>query len=219
MGGVPTGRHLPPGEYAVLAIGDSGNGTETEPRPRPLDRRADDELGLRMVNGIVRQSGGMVRLTSEPGAGRTVKIYLPLLAADETPTLTVPPPAGTETVLVVEDEDAVRELVRRTLARVGYRVLDAGNGQEATRVAERHDGPIHLLITDVVMPGMNGSELATELTRSRPDLEVIYISGYADSEVVRRGVRRDPERFLDKPFSSENLLRLARARLDHQATV
>jgi DNA-binding NtrC family response regulator len=172
-----------------------------------------------MVNGIVRQSGGMVRLTSEPGAGRTVKIYLPLLAADETPTLTVPPPAGTETVLVVEDEDAVRELVRRTLARVGYRVLDAGNGQEATRVAERHDGPIHLLITDVVMPGMNGSELATELTRSRPDLEVIYISGYADSEVVRRGVRRDPERFLDKPFSSENLLRLARARLDHQATV
>lgn len=219
MGGFPTGRHLPPGEYAVLAVSDTGTGVETEPSLPPLDRRAGDELDLRVVNSIVRQSGGMIRVTSEPGAGRTVKIYLPLLTADETPTLTPTPPSGTETVLVVEDEDAVLELVRRTLARAGYRVLEAGNGAEATRVAEHHDGPIHLLITDVVMPGMNGNELATELTRSRPDLEVIYISGYADSEVARRGVRRNPECFLDKPFSSENLLRLARARLDRQAAV
>jgi PAS domain S-box-containing protein len=219
IGGFPTGRHLPPGEYAVLAINDTGDDVETERRSRPLDRRAGDELGLRVVNSIVRQSGGMVRVTSEPGAGRTVKIFLPLVTADETPTLAMAAPTGTETVLVVEDEDAVRELLRRTLSRVGYRVLEARDGGEATRVAQRHDGRIHLLITDVVLPGMNGGELATELTRARPDLEVIFMSGYADNEVARRGVRRDPDSFLDKPFSSENLLRLARTRLDHQAAV
>jgi CheY-like chemotaxis protein len=219
MGEFPTGRHLPPGEYAVLAISDTGGDVDTEPSALPLDRRAGDELGLRVVNSTVRQSGGMVRVSSDPGAGRTVKIYLPLLTADETPTRLMAPSSGTETVLVVEDEDAVRELVGRTLSRVGYRVLEAGNAGEATRVAERHHGPIHLLITDVVMPGMNGRELAAELARSRPDLEVIYMSGYADNEVARRGVRRDPEFFLDKPFSGENLLRLARTRLDHQAAV
>ncbi len=219
LGGFPAGRHLVSGEYAVLAISDTGNEIETERSPRPLDRRAGDELGLRVVNSIVRQSGGMVRVTSEPGAGHTVKIYLPLLTADETPALAVTAPTGTETVLVVEDEDAVREMVRRTLSRVGYRVLEAGDGREAIGVADRHDGPIHLLITDVVMPAMSGGDLATELARTRPDLEVIYMSGYAEGEVARRGVRRDLDYFLDKPFSSDHLLRLARTRLDHRAAI
>jgi CheY-like chemotaxis protein len=219
LGGFPTGRNLAPGAYAVLAISDTGADIQMEAESRSFDRRAGEELGLRVVNNIVRNSGGMVRVTSEPGAGRTVRIYLPLLTSEETAAVMNPAPNGTETVLVVEDEDAVRELVRRTLSRVGYRVLEAGNGREAARVAGDHEGPIHLLITDVVMPGMNGKELAAELVRSRPDLEVIYMSGYADNEIARRGVRRDPDSFIDKPFSGESLLRLARTRLDHHAAV
>lgn len=217
MGGFPTGRQLSPGSYAVLAIGDSGSGLETEPLPRPLDRRAGEELGLRVVNGIARQSGGMVRVSSEPGAGRTVKIYLPLLDAAGPPSMTGLTPNGTETVLVAEDEDAIRELVKRRLSDAGYRVLEARDGNEALQVSGSHQGPIHLLVTDVVMPGMNGGDLAQALAGSRPGLEAMYMSGYSDNEILRRGVRRDDDRFLNKPFSGDDLLRKARALLDSRS--
>ncbi len=213
MGGFPTGRHLAPGQYAVLAVSDTGTGVETEAAPLTFDRRAGEGLGLRVVNGIVRQSGGVVRVTSEPGEGRTVKIYLPLVDPALSTTLAIAP-SGNETVLVVEDEDGIRELVRRILADAGYEVLEAGDGKEALLVADRHDGPIHLLLTDVVMPGMSGGELGEALTGLRPDLEVIYISGYADSEVLNRGVHRTEDSFLNKPFQGDELLHKVRGVLD-----
>lgn len=220
MGGFPSGRHLPPGQYAVLAISDTGNGLEAEPARRPRDRRAGEGPGLRVVNSIVRESGGLVRVTSEPGEGRTVKLYLPLVdaARSEESSIGEPPPHGYETVLVVEDQDGVRELVGRMLADAGYEVLKARDGPDALLAAERH-GRIDLLVTDVVMPGMSGGELARALLDEQPRLEVLYISGYADTEILNRGVRRAEESFLGKPFNGDDLLRKVRALLDKRSAL
>jgi two-component system cell cycle sensor histidine kinase/response regulator CckA len=214
MGGFPTGRHLPPGPYAVVAVGDTGGGPEPE-RPFQLqDRRGGEGLGLRVVSSIVRQSGGIVRVTSEPGEGRTVKIYLPLL--DETPTSSKLGirPRGNETVMVVEDEDGIRELVKRMLSDAGYATLEARHGKDALLTADRYAGPIDLLVTDVVMPGMGGGELARALTEKRPGLSVLYISGYADDKVLSSGVDRSEDSVLNKPFTGEDLLHRVRGLLD-----
>lgn len=214
MGGFPTGRHLPPGQYAVLAVADTGGGLEPDPLLHPLDRRAGEGLGLRVVNSIVRQSGGVVRVTSEPGEGRTVKIYLPMVDEVPPPSALGVSPRGNETVLIVEDEEGIRELVRRMLADAGYAVLEARNGKDALAAALRHHGPIALLVTDVVMPGMGGGELARALRERRPDTAVLYISGYADNEMLSRGVNRDEEPVLNKPFTGDELLHLVRGLLD-----
>ncbi len=214
LGGFPAGRHLPPGRYAVLAVGDTGNGLEAS--GRPLDRRRRDDLGLRVVNSIVRECGGLVRITSEPGEGRTVKVYLPLINAThslESPA-PEPPPRASETVLVAEDEDGIRALLKRILSEAGYQVIEARDGPDALLTARRYDGPIHLLVTDVVMPGMSGGELAQALLRSRPRLEVLYVSGYADADVLNRGVCRTDSTFLGKPFSGNELVGKVRALLD-----
>ena len=215
IGGVPSGRHMLRGQYAVLGVGDTGDGLEAPPPTlQPLDRRAAEGVGLRVVNGIVRQSGGVVRVTSEPGQGRTVRIYLPLMDETASSTILGAPPRGNETVLVVEDEEGIRELVKRMLTDAGYDALDAGHGKDALMVADRHSGPIHLLVTDVVMPGTGGGDLARALRRKRPSLEVLYISGYADSEVLNRGVNRVEEAVLNKPFTGDDLLRRVRGLLD-----
>jgi two-component system cell cycle sensor histidine kinase/response regulator CckA len=212
VGGFPTGRLLPPGQYTVLAVGDTGSGVDAD--DRPVDRRAKEGLGLRVVNAIVRQSGGLVRVMSEPGEGRTVKVYLPVaVVSDEEPVSLSLHSGGRETVLVVEDQDEIRELMRRVLEEGGYEVLAARHGREALTSADRHSGPIDLLVTDVVMPGMSGADVAGELSKARPGLSILYISGYADKEVASRGVRREVDSYLPKPFTGEDLLDKARVLL------
>jgi PAS domain S-box-containing protein len=215
------GRHVRPGRYVVLAISDTGSGSDPETLAHPFEafqstpgRGQRSGLGLSIVYGIVRQNGGAVRVASEPDQGTTVKIYLPLHDEDDEP---VPAGAersltGTETVLVVEDEDAVRELLLKMLDEHGYTVLEAGHGRDALLLAERYQQPIHLLVTDVVMPEMGGRELVEALRPVYPDVRVLYISGYTNDEVLRRGVS-DVE-LIHKPFSPDDLLRKVRDLLD-----
>jgi CheY-like chemotaxis protein len=178
-------------------------------------------LGLSTVYGIVKQSGGYVFVYSEPGRGATFKIYLPRIdeAIEGVPTATADPgqPSGTETVLLVEDEPGVRGFVRETLHLQGYRVLEARHGFEALVIATRHQDPIHLLLTDVVMPQMSGRELADQLVSLRKDLRILYISGYTENAVVHHGVLEPGTAFLQKPFTPDVLIRKVREVLDAPA--
>ena len=172
-------------------------------------------LGLATVYGIVRQSGGHIQVTSRPGEGSTFTVYLPRVEAPgragaALAGLPEPAPGGTETVLVVEDEDAVRHLVCRVLRSKGYRVLDAAHGEAALLVAGSTQEPIDLLITDMVMPGMGGTALATELVAVRPSLRVLFITGYAPEAIERRGELADASGLLEKPFSADQLARKVR---------
>jgi nitrogen-specific signal transduction histidine kinase/CheY-like chemotaxis protein len=221
---VGRGRHVRPGRYVVLAISDTGSGFDTETLAHPVDvfqgtpgRGQRAGLGLSIVYGIVRQNGGAVRVASEPDQGTTVKIYLPLHDEDDEPEPLGPERSlmGTETVLVVEDEDAVRELLRKVLDEQGYTVLEARHGRDALQVAQRYHQPIHLLVTDVVMPEMGGRELVEALAPLYPGIHVLYISGYTNDEVLRRGVS-DVE-LLHKPFSADDLLRKVRELFDAAA--
>jgi two-component system cell cycle sensor histidine kinase/response regulator CckA len=217
---VGRGRNVRPGRYVVLGISDTGSGLDSEPPAHPFEvqtprgegRRAG--LGLSLVYGIVRQNGGAVRVTSEGDEGTTVKIYLPLHDEEDEPQGMGEDGSleGTETVLVVEDEEAVRELLRKILNDQGYTVLEARHGRDALLLAGRSQQPIQLLVTDVVMPEMGGRELVEALTPLYPDVRVLYISGYTDDEVLRRGVS-DVE-LIHKPFTAEELLRKVRGLLD-----
>jgi two-component system cell cycle sensor histidine kinase/response regulator CckA len=215
------GRHVRPGRYVVLAISDTGSGLDPDISAHPFEvfpgtsaRGQRAGLGLSIVYGIVRQNGGAVRVASEPDQGTTVKLYLPLHDEDDEPEPAGEERslAGTETVLVVEDEDAVRELLRKVLDEHGYTVLEARDGRDALLLAERYQQPIHLVVTDVVMPEMGGRELVAALTPLYPDVSVLYISGYTNDEVLRRGVS-DVE-LIHKPFSPGDLLRKVRELLD-----
>jgi two-component system cell cycle sensor histidine kinase/response regulator CckA len=215
------GRHVRPGRYVVLAISDTGSGLDPDILAHPFEvfpgtsaRGQRAGLGLSIVYGIVRQNGGAVRVASEPDQGTTVKLYLPLHDEDDEPEPAGEERslAGTETVLVVEDEDAVRELLRKVLDEHGYTVLEARDGRDALLLAERYQQPIHLVVTDVVMPEMGGRELVAALTPLYPDVSVLYISGYTNDEVLRRGVS-DVE-LIHKPFSPGDLLRKVRELLD-----
>ena len=210
-------RRVRPGPYILLAISDTGTGMDGEARsqlfesPNPADTREQRAgLGLSIVHGTVRQNGGIVRVSSEPGQGTTVKVYLPLAEPDESEVAAEATLRGNETVLVVEDEDAVRELLRQVLSEHGHAVLTARHGRDAIRLAERHEGSIDLVVTDVVMPEMSGGELVRRLTAMRPDLKVLYISGYTDDEVLGRGVQGTGTSFLHKPFTSDGLMRRVR---------
>jgi len=171
-----------------------------------------------MVYGIVKQNGGHIFVYSEPALGARFKIYLPRVdeasEAAEAPHRPVALPRGTETILLVEDEPQVRALVRVTLERYGYAVLEARHGVEALVVAAQHPGPIHLLVTDVVMPQMSGPQVALQLASGRPDMKVLYMSGYADHAVVHHGVLDPGAAFLHKPFSLEVLASKVREVLD-----
>jgi CheY-like chemotaxis protein len=173
---------------------------------------------LSTVYGFVRQCGGQIFVHTAPGAGTTVELLLPRSAeaprpaAADRPRTPVPPTTPRETVLLVEDEAPVRELAALTLRRAGYRVLVAESGEEALHLAEAFDEPIHLLLTDVVMPGLKGPEVAARLTRERPDINVVLMSGYA-AEVVK-GEDLPPGGLLAKPFSHRTLLAAVRKALD-----
>jgi hypothetical protein len=207
------GRRLRPGAYLLLAIRDTGSGMDAEDATHlfeplhatdPREQRAG--LGLSIVYGIVRQNGGIVRVSSEPGQGTTVKIYLPKADSDLADARVPVELRGNETVLVVEDEDGVRELVRQILEQHGHAVLTARHGRDALLIAERYERRIDLLVTDVVMPEMGGGELVERLAALRPGLKVLYISGYTNDEVLRRGVQGAGTGFLHKPFSADTLM-------------
>jgi CheY-like chemotaxis protein len=175
-------------------------------------------LGLSTVYGIVKQSSGNIWVYSEPGKGTTFKIYLPRM--DEPVTVFTKKgelkeiPRGNETVLVVEDEEIVRKLAVQILEKQGYKVLEAALGGEALLLLERHQGPIHLILTDVVMPMMSGPELIDHLRRARQDFKVLYMSGYTDKSVVLHGVQEGEMNFIQKPFTIEMLGRRVREVLD-----
>ena len=217
-------RRVRPGPYVLLAIRDTGAGMDGEARTNLLEpfdpadpRQQRAGLALSIVHGIVRQNGGVVRVSSEPGQGTTVKVYLPQAEPDEIEAESPGTLQGDETVLVVEDEDGVRELVRQILVEHGHAVLTARHGRDALLLAKRYERPIDLLVTDVVMPEMGGGELVERLTDLRPDLKVLYISGYTNDEVVRRGVHGAETHFLHKPFTSEGLMRRVREALQDEA--
>ncbi len=175
-------------------------------------------LGLATVYGVVKQSGGYVWVDSQLGKGASFQIFLPRVEETVVPISADPSHEenlhGSETVLLVEDADALRKLARSFLLDHGFQVLPASNGEEAVEVARNHDGPIHLLLTDVVMPGMNGRILADQLLAKWPRLKVVYISGYTDSFIAGHGVLEDGTHLLHKPFTEDALIRKIREVLD-----
>jgi PAS domain S-box-containing protein len=215
-----------PGPYVRLSVSDTGVGIPLEVKEKVFEpffttkeKGKGTGLGLSTVYGIVKQSGGNIWVYSEPAHGTTFKIYLPrveedldtLPGRDETDFL----PRGSETVLLVEDEPSVRDLAHRLLNQQGYKVLEAANGEEALRVVQEHIGEkIHLLLTDVVMPQMGGKELANQLKLLRPDVKVLYTSGYTDDAIVHHGVLEPGTHFLQKPFSPKTLSHKVREVLD-----
>jgi two-component system, cell cycle sensor histidine kinase and response regulator CckA len=206
---------IPPGEYVLLTVTDTGTGMEEgvlqhlfEPFFTTKPAGKGTGLGLSTAEGIVRQSGGSIEVDSVPGHGTTFRVYLPRFQAEHAPAAAAPQPGvpkrGASTILLVEDEAAVRKFAADVLASSGYAVLQAGDAEEALGIAERHSGPIHLLLTDIVMPGLNGRELATRFSVARSESRVLFASGY--SEVLASDDKLDPAtNFLAKPFSADQL--------------
>ncbi len=209
-----------PGPYVVLKVSDTGAGMDAETQAHAFepffttkDVGKGTGLGLATVYGIVKQSGGFIWVYSEPGEGTTFKIYLPRVEKPADDAADPPRSArgGTETVLVVEDEEVVRDLIGRDLTGRGYAVLTAGTGSEALAVASAHEGAIDLVVTDVVMPEMGGLELMQRLTAARPGIKVVYMSGYTERAVVDEVV---PWPLLQKPFNASTLADKIREVLD-----
>ena len=212
------------GDTVELSIRDTGIGMDPEVQSRVFEpffttktRERGTGLGLSLVHGIVQSSGGRIEMESEPGQGTTVRIHLPREPVGdriERPRAVDTPPGGGETVLVVEDEEAVRDVVRVALAFSGYVVIEAKNGIDALELVAAHEGPIHMVLTDVVMPQMGGGELVRRLEKLRPGLRVLYMSGYNDDTVVRQGIIAEGAAFIQKPFALEDLARKVRETLD-----
>jgi CheY-like chemotaxis protein len=218
-----------PGEYVTLSISDTGVGMDEEVKNRIFEpffttkgQEKGTGLGLSTVYGIVKQNSGHILVESQVGQGTTFQIYLPR-TTESPPPPKIPhkaPPTsvkGTETILVVEDEIVVRELAVQILKSQGYQVLEAGHGLEALQVVQELDGPLHLLLTDVVMPEMNGKDLAERLQAQRPDVRVIFMSGYSENVIAEHGILDEGIAFLPKPFSLEVLTQKIRAVLDEPA--
>jgi len=220
-----TGVH--PGTYVVLEVRDTGCGMNAEVRARIFEPFFTTKglgqgtgLGLATVFGIVEQNGGRIEVNSEPGHGSSFTVYLPSRLNDTGPIAIVKPPTdsgGNETLLVVEDEDLLRKLAVKFLKRRGYTVLAASAGAEALVLAEQHDGPIDLLLTDVVMPHMNGHELADKLQQARPDIQVLYTSGYSHNVIAHHGVLDEGLLFIPKPYTLSTVAARVREVLDQAA--
>jgi PAS domain S-box-containing protein len=215
-------RGLDPGEYAALMVSDTGSGMTDDVRQRIFEPFFTTKevgkgtgLGLSTVYGIVKQSSGHIEVSSEPGKGTTFRVHFPRGVANvaEAAPARPSPTHGVETVLFVEDEPMVLDLGSRVLRSHGYRVLVASNATDALQVAREHDGKVDLLLTDVVMPGMPGPELAARLETVTPDLRVLYVSGYADDSVARLGTEEGIS-FLAKPFTGQTLAAQVRQVLD-----
>jgi CheY-like chemotaxis protein len=207
------------GHYAMLAVSDTGIGMDEATRQRIFEPFFTTKevgkgtgLGLSTVYGIVQQSEGGVFVYSDPGRGSTFKVYLPQVddLPKAPPLFEIGDQSGTETILLVEDEPALRSLTKRILSSAGYTVLDANSGDEALAVLAAHTGPLHLLLTDVVMPGMSGRDLATRVVGMRPGIRVLFASGYTDDAIFRHGVLDDGSRFISKPFAPGELRRKIR---------
>jgi len=214
-----------PGHYVMLAISDTGHGMDEqtqshlfEPFFTTKEKGKGTGLGLATVYGIVKQSGGSIWVYSELGQGTAFKVYFPRVEGVAVPLVTarssVRPPTGTETILLVEDASALRKLARKILERYGYTILDAPDGDEALRICERHQGTIHLLLTDVVMPGMSGRALADRLALLHPATKVLYASGYTDNAIIHHGALIAGTAFIQKPYTPEALARKVREVLD-----
>ena len=217
----PEQTFIRPGKYVMLSVSDNGAGMSKETQSRIFEpffttkeKGKGTGLGLSTVYGIVKQSGGYVMVQSEPGAGTTFNIYLPrvdeALEAQGLAPVTRTADGGAETILLVEDEESVRQLVRETLETKGYRVLEADNGQAGLEAAVAHSGTIDLVITDVVMPEMSGRELAKRLIEARPTIKVLYLSGYTEDAILSDGTVERGKAFLQKPFSLQSLSRKVR---------
>ena len=203
-----------PGPHVMLAVADTGTGMTAETKARIFEpffttkeKGKGTGLGLATVYGIVKQSGGSIWVYSELGQGTVFKIYLPTVSESpevrgsaKTETDSVP---GSETIVVVEDEEGVRSLIRLALESAGYKVLEAEDAESTLSMCANYDGPIHLLLTDVVMPKMSGPLLAEKVISLRPDIKVVYMSGYTDDAVVHHGVLSHDMPFIQKPFSAE----------------
>jgi CheY-like chemotaxis protein len=213
-----------PGAHVMLAVTDTGSGIEKgtlarifEPFFTTKAAGKGTGLGLSTVFGIVQQSGGSVWVYSEPGKGTTFKVYLPLVDEAVDDVRAIPTPTtlrGSETILLVEDDDQVRTVARGILGRSGYHVIEARHAGEALLHCENHPGTIHLLLTDVVMPQMSGPELAKRLAKARPDMKVLCMSGYTDDSIVRHGVLEARIEYLQKPITPETLTTRVREVLD-----
>jgi two-component system cell cycle sensor histidine kinase/response regulator CckA len=212
-----------PGDYVVLVVSDTGRGMDAataeqifEPFYTTKERGAGTGLGLSTVYGIVTQSGGQIEVESDPGVGTAFRLYFPRVAEEPEPlrskSVEERSLIGSETVLLVEDDEALRDLAREMLEQYGYTVLPAGDGAAALELAGNHPDPIELLMTDVLMPGMGGIELAERLSKLRPQLEVLYISGYNDSGSSLTGI--PGSRYLQKPCAMADLARTLRELLD-----
>jgi len=217
-----------PGPYVMLAITDSGSGMDKETESRIFEpffttkeQGRGTGLGLSTVYGIVKQSGGSIGVYSEPGRGTTFKVYLPRVEESvdtKAGKLQDDCARGTETVLIIEDSDTVRKLARKLLQEDGYTVLEASSGDDGWQISEQHNGPIDLLLTDVVMPGTSGRDIAQRLTARRPRMRVLYMSGYTDDAIVRHRVLDSTAPFIQKPFTRDALIRRVREVLDAPET-
>lgn len=224
-------RHLElePGDHVLLTISDTGCGMDKEtashifePFYTTKEQGKGTGLGLSTVYGIIRQHGGIINVYSEPGGETTFRIYLPAVERATTlhprDTATMPSLKGTETVLVVEDDPTVQRLIERILDLKGYTVLTASNGHEALKVSRQHEGTIHLVLTDVVMPRMGGAKLAEELASLRPEIKILYMSGYSDDAISRQGLLEEDKEILEKPLSPYDLTKKVREMLDKKPT-
>jgi CheY-like chemotaxis protein len=219
--------HVRPGPYVMLTVSDTGTGIPIEVREHIFepffttkDKGKGTGLGLSIIHGIVKQSGGEISVESEPGKGSRFEIYLPRVFEQaelgRRARTGLPMPRGAETILVVEDEAPVRKMVRGILSRLGYAVLEAADGQHALDLCGSHSNPIDLMVTDVVMPGMAGPDLARAVKILRPETRIIFMSGYTESAMLQHELIEPDSNFLQKPFAPEEFALRVREVLDRK---